>query len=75
MLRASSAFRTTESRWVGRVPTLITLRLFPLYDGCHRELFHYGFERLSAGAGEELQGYEQGWFPSHLDALKEIVEG
>ena len=56
------------------VPTLITLRLTPLYDGCHVELFHHGFERLGPDAGGELQGYEAGWHSRHLEALKAIVE-
>ena len=57
------------------VPTLITLRLTPLYDACHVELFHHGFERLGSDAGAELQGYESGWHSRHLEALKKIVEG
>ena len=57
------------------VPTLITLRLTPLYDACHVELFHHGFERLGGAAATELQGYEAGWHSRHLEALKAIVEG
>jgi len=57
------------------VPTLITLRLTPLYDACHVELFHHGFERLGADAAGELRGYEAGWHSRHLEALKAIVEG
>jgi uncharacterized protein YndB with AHSA1/START domain len=57
------------------VPTLITLRLTPLFDACHVELFHHGFERLGRDAGAELQGYEAGWHSRHLEALKAIVEG
>jgi len=57
--------------WV--VPTLITLRLTPLYDACHVELFHHGFERLGSAASE-LQAYEAGWHSKHLEALKAIVE-
>lgn len=57
------------------VPTLITLRLTPLFDACHIELFHHGFERLGGDAGRELQGYESGWNSRHLEALKAIVEG
>jgi len=57
------------------VPTLITLRLTPLFDACHVELFHHGFERLGSDAGAELQGYEAGWHARHLEALKAIVEG
>jgi len=56
------------------VPTLITFRLSPLYDACHVELFHHGFERLGRDAAEELQGYEAGWSAHHLEALKAIVE-
>jgi uncharacterized protein YndB with AHSA1/START domain len=57
------------------MPTLITLRLTPIYDGCHVELFHHGFERLGADAGAQLEGYESGWDNHHLVALKEIAEG
>jgi uncharacterized protein YndB with AHSA1/START domain len=57
------------------VPTLITLRLTPLFDACHVELFHHGFERLGSDADTELQGYEAGWHSRHLEALKAIVEG
>ena len=57
------------------VPTLITLRLTPLFDACHIELFHHGFERLGRDAGIELQGYEAGWQSRHLEALKTVVEG
>jgi uncharacterized protein YndB with AHSA1/START domain len=57
------------------VPTLVTLRLTPLFDACHAELFHHGFERLGEEAGRELQGYESGWHSRHLEALKDIVEG
>jgi len=57
------------------VPTLISLRLTPLYDGCLVELFHHGFERLGREAAAELQGYEAGWHSRHLEALKAIVEG
>lgn len=56
------------------VPTLITLRLTPLFDACHIELFHHGFERLGTDASTELQGYESGWRSRHLEALKSIVE-
>ena len=57
------------------VPTLITLRLELLYDACHVELFHHGFERLGSDAGAQLRGYEAGWTSHHLEALKAIVEG
>lgn len=57
------------------VPTIMTLRLTPLFDACHVELFHHGFERLGADAAAQLQGYEAGWHSRHLEALKEIVEG
>lgn len=56
------------------VPTLITIRLTPLYDACHVELFHHGFERLGAEAADNLQGYEEGWDVKHLKALRGIVE-
>jgi uncharacterized protein YndB with AHSA1/START domain len=56
------------------VATFITLRLTPLYDACHVELFHHGFDRLGAEAASELEGYESGWFSNHLEALKAIVE-
>ena len=56
------------------VPTLITFRLTPLYDACHVELFHHGFERLGSDAAEGLEGYEAGWASQHLEALKQIVE-
>jgi uncharacterized protein YndB with AHSA1/START domain len=59
----------------GPVPTLFTLRLSPLYDGCHMEIFHHGFDRLGIEAGSQLQGYEQGWDSHHIDHLKKIVEG
>lgn len=57
------------------VSTLVTLRLTALYDACHVELFHHGFERLGADAGAELEGYEAGWDTRHLEALRAIVEG
>ena len=57
------------------VPTLITLRLERLYDACHVELFHHGFERLGSDAGAQLRGYEAGWTSRPLEALKAIVEG
>jgi uncharacterized protein YndB with AHSA1/START domain len=57
------------------VPTSITFRLTPIYDGGHVELFHHGFERLGNDAGAELEGYEAGWHSRHLEALKAIVEG
>lgn len=57
------------------LPTLMTLRLSPLYDACHVEIFHHGFERLGVEAGETLQGYEAGWDAHHLEHLKAIVEG
>ena len=56
------------------VPTFITIRLTSLYDGCHIELFHHGFERLGDTAFSELQGYEAGWHTRHLDTLRQIVE-
>jgi len=56
------------------VPTLWTIRLTPLYDGTHVELFHHGFERLGADAADNLEGYESGWDVKHLKALRAIVE-
>ena len=56
------------------VPTLVTLRLTPLFDACHIELFHHGFERLGRDAGATLEGYEAGWHSRHLEALKAIIE-
>lgn len=57
------------------VPTLITVRLSNLYDACHVEIFHHGFERLGGEAASVLQGYEAGWDSHHLEALAEIVTG
>ena len=57
------------------VPTVMTLRLSALYDACHVEIFHHGFERLGGDAGSALQGYESGWDSHHIDALRAIVEG
>jgi uncharacterized protein YndB with AHSA1/START domain len=56
------------------VSTFITIRLASLYGGTHVELFHHGFERWDARAGEMLEGYESGWHPLHLEALRSIVE-
>ena len=66
-----------ESNWEGPlrwpVPTLWTIRLTSLYDGTLVELFHHGFERLGADAGDNLEGYEEGWDVKHLKALRAIV--
>lgn len=64
-----------ESDDAWEVATIITLRLAPLWEGCHVELFHHGFERLGSDAGAEHAGYEEGWDVHHLTALKAIVEG
>lgn len=56
------------------VPAFVTFRLTPLYDCCHVELFHHGFERLGEAAGSELEGHEEGWHSRHLEALKKIVQ-
>ena len=68
-----------ESNWEGEnawpVPTFFTIRLTPVYDGTLVEIFHHGFERLGAAAGNNLQGYEEGWGMNHLGALRAIVEG
>lgn len=66
-------WRDADLAWP--VPMLWTVRLTPLYDGVQAEIFHHGFERLGASAGEELEGYEQGWDVKHLKALRGIVEG
>ncbi len=69
---------TFSNNWVSDgwpVPTLITLRLTPLYEGCHVELFHHGFERLDSDASLELESYERGWGSHHLEALRSIVTG
>jgi uncharacterized protein YndB with AHSA1/START domain len=58
--------------WV--VPTIWTLRLTPAYGGTMVEIFHHGFERLGQDAGEQLEGYEQGWDNKHVKALRSIVE-
>lgn len=57
------------------VPTVITLRISPLYDACQVELFHHGFERLGSEAGSALEAYEAGWDSHHLEALRKVVEG
>jgi uncharacterized protein YndB with AHSA1/START domain len=56
------------------VATFITFRLTPLFDACHVELFHHGFERLGGDVDSELQSYESGWNSRHLEALKAIVD-
>ncbi len=56
------------------VPMMWTLRLTPSYDGTMVEIFHHGFERLGAAAGQELEGYEEGWDNKHLKALRALVE-
>lgn len=69
---------TFENNWESDgwpTPTFITLRLTPVGDACHVELFHHGLERLGEDADAELQGYEAGWHSRHLEALKAIVEG
>jgi len=69
---------TFENDWESDgwpVPTFVTLRLSPVGDACHVELFHHGFERLGDDADAELEGFEAGWHSRHLEALKAIVEG
>jgi len=56
------------------VSTLWTIRLTPLYDGTHVEIFHHGFERLGTEAAYNLECYEEGWDLKHLKALRSIVE-
>ncbi len=67
-----------EVNWEGEqewpVPTFWTIRLTPLYEGTHAEIFHHGFERLGTEAADNLQGYEQGWDLKHLSALRGITE-
>jgi uncharacterized protein YndB with AHSA1/START domain len=70
---------TFESNWndaplTWPVPTFFTIRLTPLYDATHVEIFHHGFERLGVDAADNLQGYEEGWDIKHLTALRSIVE-
>jgi uncharacterized protein YndB with AHSA1/START domain len=69
---------TFEDNWdaphAWSLPTFITIRLSSLYDGTHVELFHHGFERLGAKAGELLEGYEAGWDAHHLEALRAAIE-
>ena len=71
---------TFESNWEEPplkwpVPTFMTLRLRPLHDATQVEIFHHGFERLGIAAGDNLQGYEEGWDIKHLKALRSIIEG
>jgi uncharacterized protein YndB with AHSA1/START domain len=56
------------------VPTSITLRLTPVYDLCHLEFFHHGFERLGSEGPATLASYEDGWDTRHLAALERILE-
>jgi uncharacterized protein YndB with AHSA1/START domain len=69
---------TFESNWFDDdlkwpVPTFMTLRLTPLYEETHVEIFHHGFERLGADAALNLEGYEIGWDEHHLTKLRAIV--
>ncbi|NJN50875.1 MAG: SRPBCC domain-containing protein [Gammaproteobacteria bacterium] len=70
---------TIASNWQGAeawpTPTYWTIRLTALYGGTLVELFHHGFERLGGDAGDNLEGYEQGWDVKHLVALRRIVLG
>lgn len=67
-----------EDNWFGAnawpVPTFITIRLTPLYEGTMVEIIHHGFERLGKEAGTQLGGYEAGWDNKHLVQLKALVE-
>jgi uncharacterized protein YndB with AHSA1/START domain len=63
-----------EKPWSWPAPTLMTIRLTPLYDGTLVEIFHHGFERFGVQAADELEGYEQGWDIKHLSALRAIIE-
>jgi uncharacterized protein YndB with AHSA1/START domain len=57
------------------VPMIWTIRLTPLYENTLVEIIHHGFERLGANAGDELEGYEEGWTNRHLKKLRQIAEG
>ena len=67
-----------SNNWYGDnawpVPTSITLRLTPLFEGTLVELFHHGFERLGEDAAQALEGYESGWDNQHLKKLRELTE-
>jgi uncharacterized protein YndB with AHSA1/START domain len=63
-----------EKPWSWPAPTLVTIRLTPLYDGTLVEIFHHGFERFGIQAADELEGYEQGWRMNHLTALRATIE-
>jgi uncharacterized protein YndB with AHSA1/START domain len=56
------------------VAMIWTIRLTPLYDGTLVEILHHGFERLGASAGDELEGYEEGWTNRHLKTLRQLAE-
>ena len=56
------------------VPSYWTFRLTPLYSGTLVEIFHHGFELTGDDAGDNLEGYEEGWDVKHLKALRAIVE-
>ena len=55
-------------------PTLWTIRLTPMYEGTHVEIFHHGYEQFGAGAADALEGFEGGWDMKHLRALRGVVE-
>jgi uncharacterized protein YndB with AHSA1/START domain len=69
---------TIENNWIPPqewpVPTYLTLRLSAVADGTLVELFHHGFERLGAIAGEQHRGYEGGWTLRQLETLRLRVE-
>ncbi len=69
---------TFEDNWdpphAWPLPTFITIRLTPVYDGTVVELFHHGFERLGAQAPDLLAGHEGGWDNHHLEKLRATVE-
>lgn len=56
------------------VPMFQTIRLSGLYSGTLVEIFHHGFERLGAGAGEALENYEAGWSNHHIERLRRSIE-
>ncbi len=70
---------TFEDDWIPNEgwlePTYITIRLRPALGGTLVELFHHSIERIGADADQQHLGFEKGWTPNHLEALKGIVEG
>ncbi len=69
---------TFESNWhaphAWPEPTFFMFRLTPVDEGTLVELLHHGFERLGDGAGDLIEGYEEGWDVKHLKALRALIE-